>query len=279
VSSVAVGPVAVGPVAVGPVAVGPGPGPVRARVRLLGPVDLSVDGGARDVPGLRRKAVLATLALHGGELVSTDRVIAAVWGEHPPATATNTLQRHVSHLRQLLGDRTAILSRGAGYALNLAGDVTDVAVAERLVDLGTAAGDPAERAEHLRAAVGLWRGPALMDLSASAWLEEQAERLGRLLVRARHGLAGALLDLGRHEQALADLVELARDHPLHEQIHGTLMLALYRGGRQGDALGTYRRLRSALRDDLGIDPSQPLRDLESSILRQDPRLDPPAHPS
>jgi DNA-binding SARP family transcriptional activator len=273
----AAGPAAVGATAESPAAGPPtGESPVTAapaaQVRLLGPVDLVVGGEVRDVPGARRKAVLATLALYGGEAVSSDRVIAAVWGESPPATATNTLQRHVSHLRGLFGSRTAIQSRGTGYALNLDGDATDVAAAERLVELGSAATDPGERVAHLQAAVRLWRGPALMDLAGSSWLEEQAERLGQLLVRARHALAGARLDLGRHEEALADLKELAREHPLHEQIHASLMLALYRSGRQSDALAVYRRLRVALRDDLGLEPSQPLRDLEAAVLRQDETL-------
>jgi DNA-binding SARP family transcriptional activator len=259
----------------GPPALGPGTEATAAQVRLLGPVDLVAGGDVRDVPGARRKAVLATLALSGGEAVSTDRIIAAVWGESPPATATNTLQRHVSHLRGLFGSRSSILSRGTGYALNLAGDATDVVVAERLIDLGTVATDPVERAAHLQAAVRLWRGPALMDLAGSSWLEEQADRLGQLLVRARHSLAGARLDLGRHEEALADLEELAREHPLHEQLHASLMVALYRGGRQSDALAVYRRLRIALRDDLGLEPSQLLRDLEAAVLRQADSLDLP----
>jgi DNA-binding SARP family transcriptional activator len=277
-SPLAVVPTVVGTAVVGPDAEAPAaepPAPVAApavQVRLLGPVDLVVGDEVRDVPGARRKAVLATLALYGGEAVSSDRVIAAVWGESPPATATNTLQRHVSHLRGLFGSRTVILSRGTGYALNLDGDATDVAVAERLIDLGTTATDAAERAAHLQAAVRLWRGPALMDLAGSSWLEEQAERLGQLLVRARHALAGARLDLGRHDEALADLEELAREHPLHEQIHASLMLALYRSGRQSDALAVYRRLRAALRDDLGLEPSQPLRELEAAVLRQDETL-------
>jgi DNA-binding SARP family transcriptional activator len=252
--------------------------PLRAQVRLLGPVDLTVDDTPRAVPGRRRQAVLAALALSGGEVVSTDRLIAAVWSEHPPATATNTLQRHVSYLRHVLGSRTAILARGPGYSLHLAGDATDVVTAERLVNLASAAADPAVRAAHLENAVCLWRGPPLMDLSGSSWLEQQAERLGGLLVRTRHLLASARLDLGRPEQALADLEELARDHRLHEQIHATLMLALYRSGRQSDALGVYRRLRVALRDELGIEPSRPLRDLETAVLRQDGGLDRPGPP-
>ena len=232
----------------------------QAQVRLLGPVDLTVAGSVREVSGQRRKAVLAILALHGGDVIGTDQIIDAVWGDRPPATATNTLQSHVSYLRRLFGARAAILTRAPGYALNLDGDATDVTVAARLIDRGTAAADPFERARHLQAAVRLWRGRALMDLSGSRWLEEEAERLDQLLVHARQALAGARLDLGQHAQALGDLEALARENPLHEQSHGTLMLALYRCGRQGDALAVYRRLRVTLRDDLGIEPSQPLRD-------------------
>jgi DNA-binding SARP family transcriptional activator len=251
----------------------------EAQVRLLGPVDLTVGGSVREVSGPRRQAVLAVLALHRGDVIGTDQIIDIVWGDHPPITATNTLQSHVSHLRRLFGTRVAILARAPGYALNLDGDATDVTVAERLIDLGTAAADPAERARHLQAAVRLWRGRALMGLSGSSWLEEEAERLDQLLVHARHALARARLDLGQHAQTLGDLEALAREHPLHEQTHGTLVLALYRCGRQGDALGAYQRLRTALRDDLGIEPSQPLRDLEAAVLRQDGNLDPPGAPS
>jgi DNA-binding SARP family transcriptional activator len=246
-----------------------------AQVRLLGPVDLTVGGSVREVSGLRRQAVLAVLALHGGDVIGTDQLIDIVWGDHPPITATNTLQSHVSHLRRLFGTRVAILARAPGYVLNLDGDATDVTVAERLIGLGTAAADPAERVRHFQAAVRLWRGRALMGLSGSRWLEGEAERLDQLLVHARQALARARLDLGQHAQALGDLEALAREHPLYEQTHGALMLALYRCGRQGDALGVYQRLRVALRDDLGVEPSQPLRDLEAAVLRQDGDLYPP----
>jgi DNA-binding SARP family transcriptional activator len=254
------------------------PDALQAQVRILGPVDLTVGGVVREVSGLRRKAVLAVLALHNGAVIGTNQIVDVVWGDHPPATAANTLQSHVSHLRRLFGTKTAILARAPGYALNLDGDVTDAAAAQRLIDRGTAAADPGERARHLQAAVRLWRGQALMDLSGSSRLEDEAERLEKLLVQARQALAGARLELGQHAQALGDLESLAGEHPLHEQIHGLLMLALYRCGRQSDALGVYRRLRTALSDDLGIEPSQPLRDLEVAVLRQDGALEPPSAP-
>ncbi|MGI5240972.1 BTAD domain-containing putative transcriptional regulator [Dactylosporangium sp. CA-139066] len=244
------------------------------QVRLLGPVDAEVDGAVREISGLRRKAVLAALAVAHGEIVSTDRLIEAVWGDDPPATALNTLQRHVSYLRQVLGDRDAIRARPPGYVLDLGpADPTDAARAERLIAQADRAGAPAERAGLLQAALALWRGRALEDVAGLAGLDAEAERLDNLWVAARTALVDARLLLGEHAQVLPDLERLARDHPLDERVHGQLMLALYRGGRPSDALAAYRRLRSALAADLGLDPGQPLRDLEAAILRQDPSLD------
>jgi DNA-binding SARP family transcriptional activator len=127
------------------------------RVRLLGPVDVMVDGEERPVAGLRRKAVLATLALHAGEVVSTDRLVDAVWGETAPLTALNTLQHHVSHLRAVLGGRAVILARPPGYLLDLGEDGTDVQLAERLLRQGTQSADPRQGAQELRQALALWR--------------------------------------------------------------------------------------------------------------------------
>jgi DNA-binding SARP family transcriptional activator len=128
------------------------------HVRLLGPVDVVVDGGARPVHGVRRRAVLAALALHGGEVVSTSRLAGAVWGETAPPTAVNTLQSHVSYLRNVLGSKAAILARPPGYVLDLGGDHTDVQLAERLLRQGTQSADPVHGAQHLQAALALWRG-------------------------------------------------------------------------------------------------------------------------
>jgi DNA-binding SARP family transcriptional activator len=250
----------------------PAPGTSQVLVRLLGPVDLSVAGTIRPVSGLRRKAVLAVLALHIGEVVSAGHLIDVVWGEHAPLTATNTLQSHISHLRRVLGHKSAIRSQSTGYILDLDGEATDVVTAERLIrDAGTTT-DLAHRASHLRAAIELWRGRALMDVAGPVRLDEQAERLNQLLLQAKQTLAEVRLALGQHLEVVEDLEVLTREYPLHEPIHGQLMLALYRAGRQGDALAVYRRLRSSLSDDLGLDPSQPVRSLEQAILRQDASL-------
>jgi len=245
----------------------------KVQLRLLGPVDLTVGGTVRHIPGQRPKAVLAILALNPGRVVAADRLIDAVWGDRAPVTATNSLQHHISRLRRLFGARTTILARAPGYVLNLDAEATDVAVAERLIRLGMTSAEPIQRVDLLQGAVDLWRGPALMDVTGSPGLEEQAERLNRLRLQAQEALVEARLGLGQHTLVLQDLESLVREHPLHETVYRQLMLALYRGGRQGEALAVYHRLRSALRAELGIDPSRPLRDLEGAILRQDACLD------
>jgi DNA-binding SARP family transcriptional activator/tetratricopeptide (TPR) repeat protein len=242
------------------------------QVRLLGPVEVVADGTPRQVSGLRRKAVLATLALHSGDVVDIGHLANVVWGDAPPPTALNTLQTHVSYLRGILGSRSAIVARAPGYVLDLQGDGTDVRAAERLLREGTRAADPAERVRALRLAQGLWRGRPLADVSGLAWLEQQAERLDVLLVRVRRALCEARLAAGEHAQLVPELERMVAEHPLDEQVCGQLMVALYRSGRQADALAAYHRLRGALVAELGIDPGQALRDLETAILRQDQAL-------
>jgi DNA-binding SARP family transcriptional activator/tetratricopeptide (TPR) repeat protein len=247
------------------------------QVRLLGPVDVTVEGAVLEVSGLRRKAVLAALALNRGEVLSTDRLLDVVWG--PDAAArVNTLQSHVSYLRRLLGDKAAILARPPGYLLNLAGDATDLAVAKRLIDQAGQETDQAKSAAAFRAALALWRGEPLADLAALRWFEEQTHRLEQLRLLATEGLVQARLGLGEHADLVPELESLVRRHPFQERLHGHLMLALYRVGRQHDALAVFRRLAALLDAELGIRPSTGLRDLHAAILRQDPRLDPPEPP-
>ena len=241
------------------------------RVRLLGPVDVMSGGEVRPVSGLRRKAVLATLALQAGEVVSTGRLVESVWAEAAPA-ARNTLQSHVSYLRTVLG-KAAIVARPPGYLLDLGEDGTDVQLAERLLRQGAQSADPGRAAADLREALALWRGRPLADLAGLAWLEQQAERLDLLREQIRHVLSQARLDAGEHRQLIPELEQMAADHPLDEQIHAQLMTALYRGGRQADALAVYQRLRATLADQLGLVPSPALRELETAILRQDAALD------
>jgi DNA-binding SARP family transcriptional activator/Tfp pilus assembly protein PilF len=246
------------------------------HVRLLGPVDVVVNGEPRSVCGLRRKAVLATLALQAGDVVSTGGLVEAVWGGAPPSTALNVVQSHVSFLRGVLGSKAAILARAPGYLLALGADGTDVLMAERLLAEGTALADPVSSARRLMAALNLWRGQPLADLAGVAWLEDQADRLDLLKVQVQRALFEARLAAGEHAPLVPGLEQLAAEHPLDEQIRGQLIRALYRSGRQADALAAYRRLRCDLTVQLGIEPSQPLRDLEVAILRQDPVLEAPA---
>ena len=248
------------------------------QVRLLGPVDVVTDDAPRPVHGLRRKAVLAALALHGGEIVSTSRLVDVVWGETAPATAVNALQRHVSYLRGVLGSRDAIRARSPGYFLHLEGHDTDVQRAERLLRRGAQSPDPVRGSQDLRAALALWRGPALADLADLEWFEEQATRLELLRSQVRRALVEARMAAGEHAQVLPELERMAADNPLDERIHEQLMLTLYRCARQADALAVYHRLRRVLSEELGIDPSRRVRDVETAILRQDCALEAPAPP-
>jgi DNA-binding SARP family transcriptional activator len=230
------------------------------------------DDAVRTVSGLRRKAVLATLALHAGEIVSTGRLAHIVWGDGTPPTALNTLQSHVSYLRTALHSRAAILARPPGYVLDLGDEGTDVLLAERLLRRAGQLADPAHAAARLREALALWRGEPLADLAGIAWIEQQAARLDLLCDQIRRALAEARLASGEHAQLVPELERMVADHPLDEGLHAQLMLALYRSGRQADALAVHQRLRVTLGDQLGIDPSQALRNLETAILRQDASL-------
>ncbi|MFI1276761.1 BTAD domain-containing putative transcriptional regulator [Micromonospora sp. NPDC020751] len=242
------------------------------RVRLLGPVDVTAGTKAGTVSGIRRKGVLAVLALHPGVIVSTDRLIDVIWGDQAPATAPNSLQSHVSYLRRIIGARSAIVGRSPGYVLDLPGEATDVEVAERLIREGTRSTDHGHARTVLASALELWRGRSLVDVASLGWLHEQAERLEHLRLVAVRALVDSRLALGEHAQLVPELELLTQEHPLDEHIHEQLMVALYRAGRQSDALATYRRLRRTLRDDLGIEPSPALRNRESAILSQDPAL-------
>jgi DNA-binding SARP family transcriptional activator len=248
------------------------------QVRLLGPVDVVVDGVARPVSGRRRKTVLAVLTLYAGDTVSTDRLIDAVWGAEPPATAANTLQRHISYLRGVLGSRDAIVARAPGYLLALPPGATDVGRAEQLIRRSGQTGDAGLAATALREALGLWRGPSLADVVEVPWLHEPAERLEQLRLDATQALIDARLALGESAQLVPELERMVEQHPFRENFHRQLMLALYRSGRQADALAAYQRLRQAMLVELGIDPSPALRELEAAILRQDATLTAAAAP-
>ncbi|GIG10408.1 AfsR/SARP family transcriptional regulator [Catellatospora coxensis] len=245
------------------------------QVRLLGSVEVVVGGTVRPVPGLRRKAVLAMLGLHPGQIVSSDRLIDAVWADDAPATALNTLQRHVSYLRDLLGAKDTITARASGYQLVLGDEATDVLAAERLIRAGRQAADPQRTVVCLREAVALWRGRPLTGVTTLRWFAEQADRLDLLEHEAVRSLAEARLELGEHRQLIPGLEQLVAERPLDEGLHRLLLTALYRSGRQAAALERFQQLKRLLAEELGIDPSPALRELETAILRQDPALDTP----
>ncbi|MET0418768.1 MAG: BTAD domain-containing putative transcriptional regulator, partial [Actinoplanes sp.] len=249
------------------------------QVRLLGPVEVEVDGTSRPVRGRRRQALLCLLALHRGRVVSADRLIDVAWRDAPGEVSGNTLQSHVSQLRHLLGGRDAIVSRPPGYLLDLPRDTVDAEVAEELVERALRSADVAERARLTRQALDLWRGSPLADLAGLPDLDDHADRLATLRLRAVHASFEARLALGRHAEVLPELERQARDHPLDERLHGQLILALYRADRQADALTAYRRLSRTLDEELSIRPSRSVRDLEAAVRRQDPRLASPAPPA
>jgi DNA-binding SARP family transcriptional activator/Tfp pilus assembly protein PilF len=239
----------------------------------LGPVGVSVNGEPRPLNGPRRKALLAILALRRGEIVSTDWLVDVVWGDDAPSTVLNTVQSHVSHLRRILGSKAVIVSRPPGYVLNLDVGSVDVEVAERLIEQARRSPDHAYRCGQLQLALDLWDGPALVDVAGLTWLDEQSQRLEQLRRHAEQILIESRLELGEHAALLAQLERLCADHPFDEQVHRQLILALYRSGRQADALAAYAGVRHALNENLGLDPSRELRDLETAILQQDPSLE------
>src|SRR2546421_2207096 len=201
-----------------------------------------------------------------------------VWGGAPPATALNTLQSHISDLRGLLGDRNAMVARPPGYLLDLGEEATDVQVAGRLVEAAARADDPGVRAARLAEALSLWRDRPLADIAALPAFDREAERLTAMWLDATQSLVEARLALGQHTDLVARLRELTGRYPHHEPFARQLMLALYRSGRQADALAAFHRLRSSLAGELGIEPGREVREVQAAILRHDSALDGSAGP-
>src|SRR5512132_3435814 len=244
---------------------------------LLGPLTATVEGTPIELGGQKRRALLAALLLRAGEVVRRDELIDALWGEDPPATARNTLQVSVSQLRKLLPDGL-LETNASGYRLAVDRSSVDVFEFAQLAQAGRSAltiGDAAGAAETLRAALALWRGPALADLAWEPFAQAEVARLEELRLAALEDRIDAELALGRHGQLVGELERLVAEQPLRERLRGQLMLALYRSGRQAEALGVYQRARRTLVDELGIEPSESLRQLERAILAHDPTLNLP----
>jgi DNA-binding SARP family transcriptional activator/class 3 adenylate cyclase len=238
--------------------------------RILGPLEVRDGDGVTMLPRRRERALLAALLLRPGEVVSTDRLADAIWGETPPRTAVGSLQNAVSELRKALG-HDVVITRSPGYALVIDPETIDAVRFERAVT-DAARMEPAERAESLSAALALWRGPALADLADEPFAAHEASRLDELRLAATEERIAADLELGRGADLVAELEAHVAASPLRERLRGLLMLALYRSGRQAEALEAYQDARRALVDGLGIDPSPALQELERRVLRQDPSL-------
>jgi DNA-binding SARP family transcriptional activator len=243
------------------------------EIRLLGPLEVWVEGRPLDLGGSKRRALLAVLALHANEVVRTERLVDELWGERPPRNATGALHNHVSRLRKELG-ADAIGTRPWGYVLRVDESSIDLAQFEQAIAVADAL--PArERAAALRTALGLWRGRPLADVEGEPALQADVARLEELRVAALERRIDADLELGVDGALVAELESLVAEHPLRERLRGQLILALYRAGRQAEALEVYRETRRVLADELGLEPSAELRELERAILRQDPALAPP----
>ena len=227
----------------------------------------------------KQQALLAVLLLHANEVVPRERLIDELWGERPPPTAVKAVQVYVSQLRKALpGNGSAIATRADGYLVELVPDELDAIRFESMVTAArarAAAGSVEEASRLFEQALALWRGRALAGLSFESYASTDVERLEELRLAAVMDRIDCELALGRHDRMIGELEQLAAEHPLVEQLHGQRMLALYRSGRQADALRAYREARETLVDQFGIEPSAPLQRLEHAILLQDASLDAP----
>ena len=241
---------------------------------ILGSLEVFSDDRPVQLGPPKQRAVLAMLLTQVGEVVPSSRLIDGLWETEPPGTANNVVQGYISGLRKVLG-KDAIATRGSGYQLVAAHDAVDLARFERLAAEGSAAfamGRAEDAARLLRSALDVWRGPALSDLFDEPFSRPVIARLQDLRAAAEERQLEAEIACGRHSHAAVELEHLVREHPLRERLCELQMLALYRSGRQADALQAYRDVRSRLLDDLGLEPCESLRDLEQAILRHDPSL-------
>jgi YVTN family beta-propeller protein len=251
---------------------------VRAdlEVRVLGPLDLRVDGERLELGGGRQRALLAMLVLHRGRVVSTDTLIDALWDGDPPGTARKALQNFVVQLRRVLepaGD-DLLATVPPGYSLRVGPEVVDAYRFERLAGEGRRllSHDPARASEMLREALSLWHGDALAEFAYADFAAAEIARLDELRLGAIEDRIDADLAKGQSAELVSELEALVVQHPLRERLLGQLMLTLYRAGRQADALALYRDASSRMRSELGLEPGIRLRELELAILNQDPDL-------
>ena len=244
------------------------------QFRILGPLEVEDNGGPLAIRGAKQRALLASLLFHANETVSRDLLIDELWGERAPESAGHRLEEHVSRLRKVLhrnGERLVVTTPG-GYLLQLRGDMLDVAEFERLVEDGREAlrdDRPDEAAALLREALALWRGRPAEDVGLDGIVWPEVGRLEELRAAAHEQLIDAELACGHHAEIADELEALVRADPHRERFRLQFMLALYRSGRQADALAAYQDARETLADELGIEPGRAL-ELEQAILRAGP---------
>jgi DNA-binding SARP family transcriptional activator len=247
--------------------------------RILGSMDVVARDRRVELPSGRARALLALLILDAGQPIAAERLIYELWGEHPPATAATVVQGLVSRLRKALepnrprGAPAGILETvGSGYRLAIDPSAVDAHQFTRLVDQARAA-SPEVRAAELSSALGLWRGPALADFAYEPFAQRAIAALEETRIEAIELRFEAELALGRDSVLVADLEAAIAAHPFRERLRGFLMVALYRAGRQAEALDVYRGARAFLLEEMGLEPGPALRELEEAILRQDPTLE------
>src|SRR5215208_836042 len=253
------------------------------RYRVLGPLEAEADDGAVTLGGQKERLLLALLLARPNQVVSVEALVTGLWGEHPPPTAAKTLQSHVVRLRRALEPARArgaagevLVTREPGYLLRVAPGALDAARFEELTAAGRRAladGSVEHAGSLLREALGLWRGRAFEEFLDADVGAAESDRLAELRLAALEDRVEADLRLGRHRELVAELEGLVRDQPLRERPWAQLLLALYRSGRQADALLAYQRARSVLVEELGIDPGGELRRLHAAVLAQDPGLE------
>src|SRR4051812_2454373 len=246
---------------------------------ILGPLRIDGPDGAIEIRAPKQRALLAILLLaYRQDAVSSLRLIDVLWDEDPPPTAAKALQVHVSQLRRALGADSPIVTRPSGYAIRLDPGMLDLERFETLVAQARSA-PPAEAAALLRRALAEFRGPPLADAPLYGPASSEADRLNELRLAALEHRFELDLQLGRDRELVGELETLTAENPYRERFHAQLMLALYRAGRQADALDAYRRARHTLIEELGLEPSRELQRLEAAILAQDASLDASAKPA
>ncbi|WP_405783304.1 BTAD domain-containing putative transcriptional regulator [Streptomyces sp. NBC_00859] len=251
------------------------------RFRVLGPIDMETDTGETVTPqALKIRSLLALFCMHAGHVVSPARLVSALWAGTPPRTAATALQVYVSKLRgqfaQAGASPTLITTTSSGYTMRLDGHSLDLTLLERSVAKAQQAIDNErilDATQLLSQSLGLWRGTALADVRTTPALEGYAQQLDERRNALREQRLTLELRLGRHSQLIGELYGLAQEHPMWENVHACLMIALYRSGRIPECLEAYKQIRRTLQDELGMEPCNRLCNLHRAILAREPWLD------